>query len=443
MKLLAAIESAVAARELAPLLREADDRPGVDVVAWVATAAMEAVVREACRGVLCVGPGTSEGRARATERGPGSIPSVRAPWARDLARALTLRRRADRLLDDVRPDVVVVADDRSFGLGLALRFRAQRAPTLVVPCAASDPRADARVRAGHRRHRTDLRGPTGWLARCIARRMPGQSHDGLLFYPPGATLALRSLGMLPARPWAIGGSGPAAVAAADGSHARLLEAAGTSQARVVATGRPSDDALASGLAERDVRRRLRFERLGRPDSALHIVLAPPHLGEHRLRSAEDHERSTTALFDGLADALESERGERAALVSVCLHPRSDPVQYADHVRRAGFVLEPAALRDVLPTADVFVCGPSSTVWWARSLGLPVVTLDELDLGPAWAGDDGVWRIVRPSELGPALGSALRAGGCRAPGAVDGRACRRIVDLAMSLAADGTTSRFVP
>jgi len=342
-----------------------------------------------------------------------------------MARVAQTARLAGRLLRARTGAVVVVGDDRAAGVEMGWLTAAARlgVPSLVVPYALSDPSADALVRRRSSRHQIDGHP----LRRLVARRWPDQAYrcDGtdLLFYPAGLTLGLSLLHALPARPWVMGGGHSTRVAVLGERDRRDLLAWGAPAAKLIVTGQPSLDDLAAV-----------------PDGE-RIVCAVPQLAEHALVPWDQHEM----LIDGLFGAL----APWADRVDLSLHPKSDPVWYAERATRHGLTISRRPLRSLLGGAAIFIASWSSTVRWAAMLGVPTVIDDRAGLSLDVYGDLAGVTVVRSDK---ALERAVRAlveddeararqaavlrSAASDLGTLDGKAAQRIVDVAADLVGDG-------
>jgi hypothetical protein len=365
-----------------------------------------------------------------TSLAPGALRRVPGKMdpARDVVRAFLLRCRAHRMLRRARPDVVVISDDRQFGLELAVAALASRRciPVVLVQCAWTTPTSDIFARRGNRRHRTRL------MKRTVAQRFPDQvcdvSGERVLFYPLAATLFLRVLGMLPRRPWVLGGSGAVSVIAAMDDEQRDA-LTGPEGPKVITTGPPSFDRLKQAADRAKDSREGLLSELAFEDDRLLIVCALPQFGEHGLLSAPAHRRFITELCVALA-RLE-------ANVIVSLHPTASKIS-KDLVIANGLRIAPRPLSSFLPAADVLVSGPSSVVRWARLLQIPTVIVDPLGLGLAENFTGYAVTIPGAEELAGEVRAAAERIQVRHPGrsphSLDGHARSRILALIHRVAA---------
>ena len=69
----------------------------------------------------------------------------------------------------------------------------------------------------------------------------------------------------------------------------------------------------------------------------------------------------------------------------------------------GFLIVDKELSATLPLADLFVCGGSTTVQWAKLCGVPVINMDYLDLDiDLFKEPVGITQVRTPEEFSVAL-----------------------------------------
>jgi hypothetical protein len=404
----------------------------------------------------------SEGPAPIQEgpgaRPPGLIDRAKALLLRnDVTRALLLLRGllADRLklrriLTADPPDAVVVYDDRRTRPDLVLRQAAAERgiPVAMVPFAVSSLESDILARRDKPILCLEAR-PWRRLKRFVARRWPGQvaRADGraLLFFEPLETCVLALLGILPARPWVIGGSDPEVVCALGEDHRDYLLAGGVAPERIVVTGQPSLDTVGQ-TAPAALKKRL-IESYHLAPDALVAVCAVPQYGEHHMASWERHWQLTDELFSALAAS--------GAAVLLSLHPKSRRSDYAPVAARHGLALLDERLSEVLPAADLLVATFSSTVRWAIGLGIPAFVVDAVRTDYRLYGDlPGTTILADHASLAEELRRfftdpaerarhiAAAATGASRVGRLDGRAGERVGRAVIQAAAARGASRPV-
>ena len=324
-------------------------------------------------------------RSCATESSaPGAVQRLKESLLRSgVARMLLLlrgvvadRRQLARVIKTVAPDAVVVYDDRRVRPDLVLRHVAgeRGIAVVIVPFAVSSLEADLYGRRENNGCALD-RGAGRWLKQFVARRWPGQVAEsgdghGVLFFEPLDTLLLAALGLLPRRPWVLGGSDPEMICALGEDHREYLLAGGVAAAKIAVTGQPSLDAVARlRVSAGELRDRLvKSYRLA--SGVPLVVCAVPQHGEHRMASWNEHWRATDELFAALASS--------GAAVLLSLHPKSNREDYAKAAGRHGLAILDEPLSAVLPAADLLVATFSSTVRWAIGIGIPAFVVDAIE-----------------------------------------------------------------
>ncbi len=386
-------------------------------------------------------PVAAEGRLAAALR---YTPPVVAARVRRLADALhAARAESGERLAALRPAALLTSDDRLSGAFAALLAEAgaRGVPRITVPYALSRAEGSARTRRDRRVHHADVPPQLGRKRR-IAREHAGQVHvaDGrpLLFFSPEVTEALARAGALPARPWTMGGGLSDAVAVASAEDARYVASFGVDAARLHVVGDLSLDALHAAATRRDaLRAELRARHFGGREGVL-VIVAVPQLAEQGVAGEAAGRAAAVAFVRPFADA--------GAQVLCSLHPKCAPEDYAFLTREHGAALASRPLAELLPAADVFAAGFSSTVRWAVLCGVPTVVAD---LG--WWGYDlydhlrGVVTVRDAAALSAAASELVRDGARRAALAAahaaagaelppfDGLAGARLVDLVARLA----------
>lgn len=418
---------------------------------WRAELVAHGFAVEPSRQAASVGAGPEEARASGAGRNRAE-PLLRRLWRRFPRIAASrpiqrlVRRRTDRrltaameqarpVMERVRPAALALSGDRHLGPELCFIALAKAAgiPRVILPIAFSNAEGVSRLR---RDAPVYAAGPgAAPLNREVAVRFPGQVREvegeRYLFYKAGEILALDALGMLPERPWCMGGGDSTAVAVDGPEVARALASCGVDEYRIETTGHPEFDALHAATAADTLEERRAAAGIAPGPPVL--VCALPHLGEHGLLPWEEHDREVERLTGILAAT--------GAEILLSLHPKADPARYAALEEHDRVHLARAPLREVLPMADVFVASFSSTVRWALMVGVPVVLIDFGWFGyEAYDHYGGLVKVTDPAELPAVLARVLEGKGeaerlrreaeesARDIGSLDGRARERIARL---------------
>lgn len=360
-----------------------------------------------------------------------------------------------RLFEQHEVQMVVVADDRSLGweFGVIHSARRRGIPTAAIPFALSDPRADCLTRKDR-----EVFDPTrsGWISQIFKRYMAikypenmfSSNGRALMFLTAGQAWVLRALGAKWIRPWAYGG-GITNVVAVFGEADRAKQIAlGVPANKLVVTGQSSMDSLfASREAPAAIRRALLAE-YSLPKEKNFIICAVPQYLEHGMLEAREHWRLTEQMLASLA--------RTGANVLLSLHPRSRRDDYLPLAEHFGAVIAARPLIEILPAAHLFVATHSSTVRWAVLLRIPVIVLDDFDVGNgAMFAGGGVKFLKDRSELGllarklledPSLRASIKADLDRQAKGMDpfdGENTARVISLLKSqLRSNATPSRTI-
>lgn len=368
------------------------------------------------------------------------VKKAMAPWG--LFRALILLRglsvdlaRAERLMARLRPAALLVFDDRAPRPEMVVLHKAAEAwvPSVLVPFAASTLESDALSRRDSLDHLVEA-GHLRTLKRVFATRLPNQVADGgwgrMFFFGLWETLALACVGLADTNPWAHGGGKVSGVAVFGEADRLALMGLGVPAERIRVTGQPSLDELHRARTEKGSVRATIAEKYALDAEKAWIACAVPHTAEHNLRSWEDHMVETEALFLAMANS--------GAQVLLSLHPKSRRETYAELAELDGMRIISEPLAAVLPAADIFVSGYSSTVRWAALLGIPTVIADLAQIRyTMYNGLTSAPNVTSAGELTQVLSSLARSPEQRARigeqlsreaaeiGLLDGGACRSI------------------
>ena len=220
------------------------------------------------------------------------------------------------------------------------------------------------------------RGPLAVAHRAFARRHPRHAmeteYGRMLFFSLWDCLALAAHGLHETGPWVVGGGEIDLMAVASVEDRETALSRGLPGERIRVTGQASLDALHRSRSGREaLRAALRTRYSLRHDLPI-ALCAVPHSAEHGLRSWSEHRADTRDLFQAL--------GASGAEVLLSLHPKSEPATYQELADRFGLRLAAEPLHDILPAAEFFVAGFSSTVRWSAVLGIPTVIFDPARIG---------------------------------------------------------------
>jgi hypothetical protein len=289
------------------------------------------------------------------------------------------RREIDRQLAELRPDVLVVFEDRVLHPEMVwLDVAARRGiPALLVRYASSSAESDAWTRRGKTAYALEL-GVLAWARRCFAHFYPQHELQTAwgrqLFYSLWDSAALALAGMAQLQPWVVGGGKVAAVAVqGEADRQEALSLCDAEASRFHVTGQPSWDSMAA--------RRLQARAAPAGARKLKLVCALPQWGEHLQLPWPEHMAKILSLFE----ILQASQCE----VSLSLHPKASREAYETLAAQYGLQVAGHSLSTILPEADIFVASWSSTLRWSAMLGIASVNLD-------WAGQNYALFSALPS-----------------------------------------------
>lgn len=209
----------------------------------------------------------------------------------------------------------------------------------------------------------------------------------MFFHPAWTGLAAWCLGMMPKKPWIIGGGSATLMAAESEAIKRDLIEQGMTPEKLVVTGKPGLDAIAEQL--RTVRASEKRKALGIPDGVKVILCSVPQLAEHDLLSWDRHKQEMEFLFQTMVAT--------GAYVLLSLHPKSDRAWYQPLADGAGVHINDERIYQLLPVCDIFIATYSSIVAQAIALHKPSIVIDFYELQyPLYADAPGV-TVLRDRE----------------------------------------------
>ena len=283
-----------------------------------------------------------------------------------LAKNLLLLRaeccRAKKLFENQKDiALVIVSGDRSIGIETAIIAQANKKgiPSLIVPFAMSfrEAAAEPRLRSGPRGGQYAVSTPMRYVLRLI---FPAwvfvYKNTPLFFQPPYTALAARILGIMPKNPWIIGGGAATKMAVESVALRDQLLAQGMPAQKMVVTGKPSLDDIATVLTGKSDR-----------NTEKTILCSVPNFGEHDLLPWDKHKEEMQFLFTTLAATK--------ANVLLSLHPRSDRSWYQPLADAAGLQISEERIYALLPRADIVISSYSSIIAQGIALAKPSIVID--------------------------------------------------------------------
>ena len=304
-------------------------------------------------------------------------------------------------LEKLRPAAVMVPGDREVSPVPAFLKAASDLAIPIVNACFGSPYAEgvALSRLGFSRFSLDWRHVPPILNQFVALLFPGQVYNApqgrILFSPAWLTFAHASLGMLSGNPWVQGGGLSDYVLQHDARRRQGFLDLGVPARKLVDVGDPSLDLLYVAYRNREALRAQLRQTLELPARDKLVIFAVPNDAEHGVCDMESHLERMHGYFKIL--------GRSGANALGSLHPKQRREDYQPLAQKYGVTLMNDRLANVLPAADLFVCGTSSTVFWARLRGIPTINLNYWNvLDPDFEGVAGVENVATFSEFENAL-----------------------------------------
>ncbi|NKB55262.1 MAG: hypothetical protein GKS00_02900 [Alphaproteobacteria bacterium] len=297
-----------------------------------------------------------------------------------LLRSLAVRKRLRAeyrlmmdLIAELRSAAIFVQGDRELGPipSIIKAGKDQGVPIVIAAPGIPSQTAMGSVRRGQPRFLTKLREFAPVLNIVAARKLPGQvaetPHGRTLFSPGWLTLTMHKEGMLSANPWCQGGGNSDLVLLDGARKARKFIAQGVPKNKLRIIGDLDMDPLFRALQNRTALRRELIESNSLdPDKPLYIYAVPSY-AEQDVMSMETHLGAIEEILKQLEHAQ--------ANVVLSLHPKSSPDLYRPLAERHGMVILERRLFEILPAADLFLCGGSTTMEWAVLCEVPTIDID--------------------------------------------------------------------
>lgn len=278
-------------------------------------------------------------------------------------------RQTQRVLERLRPDIMVQAEDQA-GYDIPYWIKAGRrrgVPTVIVPFTVANALEPAEALIHLPEHH--VKGP---LSRMIGALYPRwvYEHKGvkLLRLPWYDVLARQRMGVAPPLPWVLN-SGHADRIAVESEHmqAHYLRE-GIPERQLTVTGALYDDVLAAGMARAAELRADLYRGLGLPQGRRMILTSLP-------RDYTNRPGCDAGSFDDLIElwvrALRSLDGFN---VVVSLHPSMRYEEFG-HIEKWGAKIAQDDIARLIPLCDIYVANISATIRMAIACKKPVVNYD--------------------------------------------------------------------
>jgi len=197
-----------------------------------------------------------------------------------------------------------------------------------------------------------------------------QSKKNVLYRPAYSIEAMAENGMLPENPWVMGGSGSSLILIDGEFNKKLYLKHGVPEEKILVTGVGAHDKLFDKFFNKEKIKKQIYEKYNFNFNEKLTICAPIQLYEERLMDKE----SAMVEFDYLCRQLSTVQS--CCLLS--LHPRMERSLYEEAAKKYNIQIAQERLSDILPAADLFLAGFSSTVQWAVLCHIPTIILDFYD-----------------------------------------------------------------
>jgi hypothetical protein len=276
------------------------------------------------------------------------------------------------------------------------------------------------------------------------RQVYAAPQGWMLFSPAWLTFAHASLGMLADNPWVQGGGLSDYVLQHDARRRQGFLDLGVPARKLVDVGDPSLDLLNAVYRDRETVRARLLASHALPARSELVIFSVPNDAEHGVCDMTTHLHRMRGYFEVL--------GKSGANVLASLHPKSRREDYAPLAKEFGIALMDERLANALPSADLFVCATSSTVFWARLCGIPTINLDYWKVRDAdFVGVAGVENVETAEEFAKALTRHVAANAIdpafqrdaarlREDNQFDGNSAKRIEQFLLGLAGNRSNER---
>lgn len=306
-----------------------------------------------------------------------------------------------RALEKLQPAAVMVPGDREASPVPAFLKAASDLGITIINAGFGSPYPEgvALSRVGFPRFSLEWRRLPPLLNFAAGLLFPRQVYKApqgrMLFSPAWLTFAHANLGMLSDNPWVQGGGLSDYVLQHDARRRQGFIDLGVPARKLVDVGDPSLDLLYAVYRDRDGLRTQLLKDYALPVRSKLVIFSVPNDAEHGVCDMMSHLDRMRGYFELL--------GNSGANVLASLHPKSRREDYQPLADQSGVVLMNERLANALPAADLFVCGTSSTVFWARLCGIPTINLDYWKVRDAdFVGVAGVENVETSAEFEKAV-----------------------------------------
>ncbi len=276
------------------------------------------------------------------------------------------------IIANIRPIALLLPGDRELSpVPAAIKAANElNVTTIIAVSALPNPDALQFSRRLGNAFRIELKYFAPLLNLYVAWRFPGQVHEGpegrTLFSPGWRTMALHLAGMLSPRPWIEGGGLCQYVFEISKSRAEIATRLGRPASKSILIGDQTLDPVYRAYRTRE---EMKACMLGDDLEKPLVVFSMPNDAEHGVCGYPEHLKRMESYLEAIS--------EHDVKVIISLHPKSSRKTYDALVEKYGFDISEGPLSLILPAADLFITGASSTIYWARLTAVRTIVLDYL------------------------------------------------------------------
>lgn len=292
-----------------------------------------------------------------------------------LIQFLKIKHFVSNFLSEKRVVCLVLIGDRHIGIETALVREGNLwgIPSLIVPFGFADEESSFVYRQALHNWQK-IYGMTTYINRFIANIKPEwtYTHKGetLLWNPPSWLISASITGLMPNKPWTLGGGAAWYMSVESQYHKDSFCKQGVPRRKLFISGKPRYDSSAEMWKNQKTARSHICQEMNIDVNKPILVCSVPQMGEHDLLPWPEHWDEIDFLFSSLGEL------QPDVNVLLSLHPKSDFSQYEPRAKQYGLMIAQNHSYDqLIPVCDVFLATFSSTVTLAIACQKPTIVID--------------------------------------------------------------------
>ena len=280
---------------------------------------------------------------------------------------------ANDLLDNIKPDLVLLSAERYIDLELSLAYFATKRKMKTMVVGIDYFFVDGIEGYARQKNRTPVH-TSDLFTKYTARRFPNQTFEAYdtkyLFFQPHFIWLLYFYKMQLFKPYLIGSSYIDYIIVDCEYTKNYYVNEGISEDNVYSIGNLENDDLNNSIKEKNrILQSLVTKKIINLNKKI-IILGVPQLYEHNLLSREKHFKEIKYLVDSISK-------ENINLI-LSLHPKMNRSEY-DYLEKKNVVISEYKLKNIMAISDIYISTYSSTVLWSIQLGIPSILVDFYDM----------------------------------------------------------------